>query len=63
MLQVKVLEEAHELDLEESANSFLKTLDEAEVVDIRYAVSHFQSGEDQIFSFSLCILYRIEEKE
>lgn len=60
MIQLKIIEEAHELDCMEAANRFLSTLKERDVIRIQYSSSHFQSEQDQIYSFSVCIVYRIE---
>lgn len=59
MLQVKIIDEEHELDCMEAANAFLKELNEGQFVSLQYCTSHFESGENQIYSFSVCILYRI----
>lgn len=61
MIQVKIIEEDHEQDCTDSANRFLAKIKEADVIQVQYSSSHFQSEEDQIFSFSVCIIYRIEE--
>ena len=61
MLQIKIIDEAHEQDCTESVNQFLKTIPEQDIIKLDYAVSHFQSEQDQVFSFSVCILYRIED--
>lgn len=55
-MQVKVFDEQHELDLEESINQFLRELD-GKVVDIKFSTSSFMGEEEQIFCFSAIILY------
>ena len=55
-MQVKVFDESHEKDLENSVNSFLKTIDE--LIDIEYQVAITAVGEEQIYCFSAMIIYR-----
>lgn len=55
-MKVKVFDEAHEKDLEQSLNEFLKDL-EGEVFDIKFAVSVAVS-EEQIYCFSALVMYR-----
>lgn len=55
-MQVKVFDESHEKDLENSVNSFLKTVDE--LIDIKYQVAITAVGEEQIYCFSAMIIYR-----
>ena len=55
-MQVKVFDESHEKDLENSVNSFLKTIDE--LIDIKYQVAIAVVGEEQIYCFSAMIIYR-----
>ena len=59
-MKVKVFDESHEKDLENSVNSFLKEIDE--LIDIKYSVAITAVGEDQIYCFTAMIIYRnIEE--
>lgn len=53
---VKVFDESHEKDLENSVNSFLKTIDE--LIDIKYSVAITACGEEQIYCFTAMIIYR-----
>lgn len=55
-MQVKVFDESHEKDLENSVNSFLKTVDE--LIDIKYQVAITAVGEEQIYCFTAMIIYR-----
>jgi len=59
MIQVKCFEESHESDLEDELNDFLSELDENQLIDIKYSSSHFLDDE-QIYSFSACVIYRIK---
>lgn len=56
-MKVKVFDESHEKDLEESINNFIKEK-EAEIIDIKYSVSTSIYKEEQIYCFSALILYK-----
>ncbi|WP_102345228.1 sporulation protein Cse60 [Bacillus sp. Marseille-P3661] len=59
MLQVKVFDEEHEKDLEDSVNEFLAIVSEDQVVDIQFRVAVTNEEEsDQIYCFSAMIVYR-----
>ena len=55
-MQVKVFDESHEEDLENSVNSFLKEVDD--LLDIKYSVAITAVGEEQIYCFTAMIIYR-----
>ncbi len=63
MIKVKIIEESHEVDCMQSVNAFLSTIDEECVLSVQYGSSHFQSESHQIFSFSVCIVYKEENME
>ena len=54
-MKVKVFDESHELDLENSINDFLNN--DVELIDIKYQVAITVCGEDQIYCFSALIIY------
>lgn len=55
-MQVKIFDFEHEKDLEDAVNEFL--LDkEIDVKKIEYRVSHFFALNEQVYSFSVLILY------
>lgn len=54
-MKVKIFDEAHEKDLEESINDFIVDVD---VVDIKYQVSVGIFAEEQIYCFSALIMYK-----
>lgn len=56
-MKVKVIDENHEKDLENSINEFLSTL-EGEVIDIKFSVSASIFAEEQVYCFSAMILYK-----
>lgn len=55
-MKVKCFDEAHECDLEQKINGFLSSLD-ADIIDIKYAVSASIFGEEQIYCFSAMVIY------
>lgn len=55
-MKVKVFDESHEKDLEDSINEFLQ--DDIEVIDIHYSVAVSLFSEEQIYCFSAMIVYR-----
>ncbi len=61
MLQVKIFDYEHEEDLMDAVNDYLSELEEKNIVSIQYATSHFSTLNEQIFSFSACIVVRIKE--
>ena len=54
-MKVKVFDEGHEKDLEQSINTFLETVEE--IFDIKYSVS-IAISEEQIYCFSALIMYK-----
>lgn len=58
MYKVKVFDESHERDLEVKVNSFLSTLENKEVIDIKYEVAITMFSDEQIYCFSAMILYK-----
>lgn len=55
-MQVKLFDEAHELDLEAAINKFLSEL-EGEIIDIKYQVALSIFSEEQIYCFSAMVIY------
>ncbi len=55
-MKVKIFDENHEKDLENSVNEFLSNL-ESDLIDIKYNVAISTNGEDQIYCFSAMIVY------
>ena len=55
-MKVKLFDEAHEKDLENSINEFLIDF-EGEIIDIKYQVSIGVFSEEQIYCFSAMIIY------
>lgn len=55
-MNVKIFDESHEKDLENSINEFL-SVDIYDIIDIKYQVAVAVSGEDQIYCFSAMVIY------
>ena len=55
-MKVKIFDEIHEKDLEESVNDFLSG--DIEVIDIKYQVAISIFSEEQIYCFSAMIIYK-----
>ncbi|MFI3260326.1 MAG: sporulation protein Cse60 [bacterium] len=55
-MKVKMFDEAHEKDLENSLNVFLSSV-EGDIIDIKFGVTIGISGEEQIYCFSAMVLY------
>ena len=56
-MKVKIFDEMHEKDLEQSVNNFLDEIGDS-FVDIKYQVSISMFSEEQIYCFSAMILYK-----
>lgn len=54
-MKVKVIDEGHEKDLENSVNEFIEG---KEIIDIKFNVSVATSGEEQIYCFDALIMYK-----
>ncbi len=55
-MKVKIFDENHEKDLEQSINNFLSE-NNIDVIDIKYEVAVSVFSEEQIFCFSAMIVY------
>ncbi len=55
-MKVKIIDEAHEKDLEEQVNAFLSTL-EGEIIDIKFQTAIDMYAEEQIYCFTAFIIY------
>ena len=53
-MKVKVFDENHEKDLEDSINDFIF---DKEVIDIKYQVAISVFSEEQIYCFSALVMY------
>ncbi len=53
-MKVKLFDENHEKDLEDSINKFIK---DKEVIDIKYQLAISINGEEQLYCFSAMVVY------
>jgi hypothetical protein len=58
MIQVKVFDEEHEEDLEAAINDFLATIEDQQVVDIKYQIAISNDEDEQIYCFSAMVIYQ-----
>ena len=56
-MKIKIFDESHEKDLEEAMKKFIEEK-QAEIIDIKFAVSAAIYGEEQIYCFSALLLYK-----
>ena len=56
-MKVKIFDESHEKDLEQSINDFIDEAD-PEIIDIKFSVSSCIFSEEQVYCFSALIVYR-----
>ena len=54
-MKIKIFDEAHEKDLEDSLNKFITTV--KEIYDIKFQTAIYVNGEDQIYCFTALIMY------
>jgi len=59
-MKVKIFDESHEKDLEESINDFICEKN-CDIIDIKYQVAISLLGEEQIYCFSAMIIYTNKE--
>ena len=53
-MKIKIFDEEHEKDLEDSVNDFIS---EREIIDIKYQVGVTMFSEEQIYCYSALIMY------
>ena len=56
-MKIKIFDESHEKDLEETINNFIKEK-EIDVIDIKFSVAASLYGEEQIYCFSALMMYK-----
>lgn len=56
-MKIKIFDESHEKDLEDSINKFIKEK-EVDIVDIKFSVSTSVYAEEQVYCFSALLLYK-----
>ena len=61
-MKVKVIDEEHEKDLENSINKFIKE-NSIDIIDIKMCTACSLYGEEQIYCFTAIIMYTEVNKE
>lgn len=61
-MKVKVIDEEHEKDLENSINDFIKE-NNIDIIDIKFSSSCSIYGEEQVYCFSALIMYETIKEE
>ena len=56
-MKIKLFDESHEKDLEESINKFIEEK-QPDIIDIKFAVAASIYGDEQIYCFSALVMYR-----
>lgn len=56
-MKVKLFDESHEKDLEDSINTFIEEK-KPNIEDIKFSVSIAINGEEQIYCFSALVMYK-----
>ncbi len=56
-MKVKIIDESHEKDLENSINAFLSNTS-CDIIDIQFTTAVSVFGEEQVYCFSAMILYK-----
>ena len=59
-MKVKIFDDEDECDLEEDINNFI-SVNEIEVIDIKYQVGVSVFSEEQVFCFSAMIIYTLNK--
>jgi hypothetical protein len=64
LIRVKLFDEEHEQDLEERINEFLSSLNDDQLIDIKYevAVGEDLEEDESIFCFSAMVIYKIKKE-
>ncbi len=57
-MKVKLFDENHEKDLEDALNDFLETLDDEDVIDIKFQIGTMYDYKDQIYCYGAMVIYK-----
>ena len=56
-MKVKIFDEEHELDLEETINAFIEKNPQINIISIQFQTCGFAFEQEQIYCFSALLLY------
>lgn len=62
-MKVKIFDEEHEKDLENSINKFMKENNNIDIIDIKLSTACSLYGEEQIYCFTALIMYNDVSKD
>ena len=57
-MKIKIFDESHEKDLEESINNYIKEKEIKDIIDIKFSVSTSLYADEQIYCFSALLIYK-----
>lgn len=57
-MKIKIFDESHEKDLEESINNYIKEKEIKDIIDIKFSVSTSLYADEQIYCFSALLMYK-----
>ena len=57
-MKIKIFDESHEKDLEESIKKFIEEKEIDNIIDIKFSVAASLYGEEQIYCFSALMMYK-----
>ena len=57
-MKIKIFDESHEKDLEESINNYIKEKEIKNIIDIKFSVSTSLYADEQIYCFSALLMYK-----
>ena len=60
MVKVEIFDEEHEKDLQKKINDFIKSIDEEDLIDIKYQIHAFlAASSEQIYCYSAMIIFQV----
>jgi len=57
-MKIKIFDESHEKDLEESINNYIKEKEIKDIIDIKFSVAASLYADEQIYCFSALLMYK-----
>ena len=65
MIKVKMFDCCHELDLEDEINEFLETIQDDDLLSVKYQTAFLDSDEEEetIYSYSAMLIYKCMNNE
>lgn len=57
-MKIKIFDESHEKDLEESINKYIKEKEIEDIIDIKFSVATSLYADEQIYCFSALLMYK-----